>query len=428
MNIEVVGTIIFGLAVLHTFLTAPILRISHRYPKDSFRGNILHFLGEIEVVFGIWAAVFLSIYAIAESMHSSISYLQKVNFVEPLFIFTVMTVCSTRPILHACRVAIVAISALLKKIIPLSEVHVEMFVILTVGPLAGSFITEPAAMTVTAFLILSMINTKEKHVLYGLLTVLFVNISIGGSLTPYAAPPILMVASAWNWDFSFIFTNLGWKSCIAVLVNSLFFTLVFRKGIAEGFSTLQDIERKSEEKRLHIPLGITLLHLLFLLAIILTAHYENVFMGLLLFFLGIYSATRKYQDALRLKESLLVAFFLGGIIVFGPFQAWWLKPLLNGMSESLLFLGATVLTAFTDNAALTFLGSQVEGLSSTSKIALVSGALAGGGLTIIANAPNPAGVSILNKKFPEGQISPLLLLLHAIIPTIIAASLLWFLP
>lgn len=428
MNIEVLGTVIFVLAVLHTFLTTPILRFSHRYPKDSFRGNILHFLGEIEVVFGVWAAVFLSIYAITENMQSPIQYLQNVNFIEPLFIFAVMTVCSTRPILHACRVAIVAVSGLFKKILPLAEIHVEMLVILTVGPLAGSLITEPAAMTVTAFLILSMIHTNEKHVLYGLLAVLFVNISIGGSLTPYAAPPILMVVSTWHWDFSFVFTNIGWKSCIAVLVNSLFFVIIFRKGIAKGFFTLQDIEKKSEEKRLHIPIGITFLHLLFLLAIILTAHYEKVFMGIFLFFLGIYSATRKHQDVLRLKESLLVAFFLGGIIIFGPFQAWWLKPLLNGMSEKLLFLGATILTAFTDNAALTFLGSQVEGMSSPSKIALVSGALAGGGLTIIANAPNPAGVSILNKKFPEGQISPLLLLLHAIIPTIIAAGLLWFLP
>jgi len=426
MKLEIIGTIIFGIAVLHTFLTAPILRFSHRYPKDSVRRNILHFLGEIEVVFGVWAAIFLAIYALIEGVKSSIEYLQGVHFVEPLFIFAVMTVCSTRPILHACRVAIVAISTILKKVLPIPEVLIELFVILTVGPLAGSFITEPAAMTVTAFLVLSMIHTKEKHVLYTLLGVLFVNISIGGSLTPYAAPPILMVASKWSWDFSYVFANLGWKSAIAVVVNSAFFISVFRKGITADFYTLEEIERKSEERRQHIPIGITLLHLAFLVGIILSAHYEKLFLGLLLFFLGIYSATRKFQDTLRLKESLLVAFFLGGIVIFGPFQGWWLKPLLVGMSDNSLFLGATGLTAFTDNAALTFLGSQVEGLSSSSKLALVGGALAGGGLTIIANAPNPAGVSILSQKFPQEHISPLLLLLHALIPTAIAASLLWF--
>lgn len=426
MNLEVIASLFFALAVLHTFLTAPILRYSHQFPKDSFRGNILHFLGEIEVVFGIWAALFLIVYALTESTASAIGYLQGVNFVEPLFIFAVMTVCSTRPILHACRVLIFNLSLVLKKILPVPEVLLEIFVILTIGPLAGSFITEPAAMTVTAFLLLSMINTKEKKVLYSLLAVLFVNISIGGSLTPYAAPPILMVAAKWNWDFAYIFSNLGWKAMIAVVFNSLFFTVLLRKNIISGFISLHEIEKRSEEKRPLIPVGVTALHLAFLLAIILTAHYEKVFLGLLLFFLGIYSATRKFQDTLRLKESLLVAFFLGGIIIFGPFQAWWLKPLLAGMGEGSLFIGATILTAFTDNAALTFLGAQVEGLSEASKLALVSGALAGGGLTIIANAPNPAGVSILHKKFPEGQISPVLLLLYALLPTVIACSVFWF--
>lgn len=426
MNLDTIASLFFALAVLHTFLTAPILRYSHRFPQDSFRGNILHFLGEIEVVFGFWAALFLIVYAVKQDVSSAINYLQGVNFVEPLFIFAVMTVCSTRPILHACRLLIFNISRVLKKIIPAPESLIEIFVILTVGPLAGSFITEPAAMTVTAFLLLSMIHTKDKKVLYSLLAVLFVNISIGGSLTPYAAPPILMVASKWGWDFSFVFSNLGWKAMIAVLINSTLFSVILRKNIVSGFYSLQEVEKRTEEKRPDIPLGVTVLHLTFLLCIILTAHYEKVFLGLLLFFLGVYSATRKFQDALRLKESLLVAFFLGGIIIFGPFQAWWLKPLLAGLSDGFLFSGAAVLTAFTDNAALTFLGSQVEGLSETSKLALVGGALAGGGLTIIANAPNPAGVSILQKKFPQGQISPFLLLLSALIPTLVACTVFWY--
>lgn len=428
MKLELIGTLLFGCAVLHTFLTAPILRYSHRFSKESFRGNLLHFLGEIEVVFGVWAALFLILYAMMESVPSSINYLQSVNFVEPLFIFAVMSICSTRPILHACRVGIMTVSALLKKVLPLSGIVIEIFVILTLGPLAGSFITEPAAMTVTAFLLSSMIHTKDKHVLYALLGVLFVNISIGGSLTPYAAPPILMVAAKWNWDFSYIFSNLGWKSSIAVFANALFFLFLFRKKFSSSFYTLEDLEKKAEEKKPSIPLGVTVLHLAFLVGVVLSAHYEKVFLGLLLFFLGMYSATRKFQDPLRLKESLLVAFFLGGIIIFGPFQAWWLKPLLEGMNDSVLFAGSALLTAFTDNAALTFLGSQVDGLSATSKLALVSGALAGGGLTVIANAPNPAGVSILGKKFPGGQISPLLLLLHALAPTTIASGILWLLP
>ena len=58
-------------------------------------------------------------------------------------------------------------------------------------------------------------------------------------------------------------------------------------------------------------------------------------------------------------------------------------------------LGTTILTAFTDNAALTYLGSLVEGLSDAFKYAPGSRRRHRWGLTIIANAPNPAGAAIL---------------------------------
>ena len=91
------------------------------------------------------------------------------------------------------------------------------------------------------------------------------------------------------------------------------------------------------------------------------------------------------------------------------------QPSLN---DQLLMLGATVLTAFNDNAAITYLAAQVHDLAPSAKYAVVAGAVTGGGLTVIANAPNPAGQSILSKFFKDG-ISPLGLLLGALVPTII---------
>jgi Na+/H+ antiporter NhaD/arsenite permease-like protein len=85
-----------------------------------------------------------------------------------------------------------------------------------------------------------------------------------------------------------------------------------------------------------------------------------------------------------------------------------------------VFFGAAALTAITDNAALTYLGSLVPGLSEEFKIALVAGAVTGGGLTVIANAPNPAGASILKEKFEHGAIHPLGLLVAALPPTLVA--------
>jgi hypothetical protein len=45
-------------------------------------------------------------------------------------------------------------------------------------------------------------------------------VSIGGTLTSYAAPPVLMLASAWQWDSGFMLAHFGWKAAVAVLVNA----------------------------------------------------------------------------------------------------------------------------------------------------------------------------------------------------------------
>jgi Na+/H+ antiporter NhaD/arsenite permease-like protein len=110
-------------------------------------------------------------------------------------------------------------------------------------------------------------------------------------------------------------------------------------------------------------------------------------------------------------------------------QAYWLKPLIESLSGNALFFGATGLTAITDNAALTYLGSLVDGISDELKYALVAGAVAGGGLTVIANAPNPAGIGILQgaKVFKDEGISPLGLFLGALLPTVIAIIFFWLL-
>lgn len=427
MKMEMLGTLFFALAVLHTFVAGKFRERAHHLPSDSFRHGVMHFLGEVEVVFGIWAGAFLILFAVSEGVGHAVDYLDSVNFTEPLFVFVIMAICATRPVLDACRAVIVVLSRGLRGLFRTPEIHTELFVILAFGPLAGSLITEPAAMTVTAFLLASMIHTHNARLLYFMLGTLFVNVSIGGALTPFAAPPILMVASTWKWDFAFVMTHLGWKSAIAVVINSLIFVIVSRKKLAEGFYTLKHLDAREERKRPDAPWGVTLLHFVFLLGVIVFAHHPNVFMGLFLFFLGTAAVTKKFQDSLRLKESLLVAFFLGGIIVFGPFQTWWLQPLLQRLGEGALFGGATALTAITDNAALTYLGSQVADLAESSRYALVAGALAGGGLTVIANAPNPAGYSILQGKFPGG-IKPLGLLAGALAPTAVALVCLWFLP
>ena len=115
---------------------------------------------------------------------------------------------------------------------------------------------------------------------------------------------------------------------------------------------------------------------------------------------------------------MLVGFFLAGLVIHGGCQSWWIAPVITALNDRMLMFGATVLTAFNDNAAITYLAAQVHDLSLGAKHAVVAGAVTGGGLTVIANAPNPAGQSILSKFFKDG-ISPLGLFLGALVPTII---------
>jgi hypothetical protein len=258
---------------------------------------------------------------------------------------------------------------------------------------------------------------------YATLGVLFVNISIGGTLTHFAAPPVLMVAGKWNWGIEFMISHIGWKSVVAILINTNVTAWIFRKEL-----TGKLVIKEKHEAWMKPTWWMTLVSLIFLGLTVYTAHHMVFFLGIFLFFLGFAQVTIEFQDKLKLTESLLVGFFLGGLVTLGSMQAWWISPLLESLGNITLFYGAAGLTAITDNAALTYLGSLVEGLSDPKKYYLVAGAVAGGGLTVIANAPNPAGFGILKHSFGEDGINPMKLFLGALAPTIVALLCLQFLP
>ena len=407
--IEIIGAALFAIAILHTFATKFFERLAHAGPRHA---GLWHLLGEIEVVFGFWAMVLMiAMFALLGST-PAIDYIESRNFTEPMFVFAIMVIAGTRPILNAASAAV----RLLARAIPLPGSAAVYFTVLSFVPLLGSFITEPAAMTLAALILRDQFFTRgiSTRLMYATLGVLFVNISIGGTLTPFAAPPVLMVAAKWDWNTSFMLTHFGWKAAIGVGINALAATLLFHRELGALAPTGTDGATP------RVPVVLTLVHIVFLIGVVVFAHHPAIFMGLFLFFLGVAHAYTRHQDRLILKEGLLVAFFLAGLVVLGGQQQWWLQPLLMSMSSDAVFIGATALTAFTDNAALTYLGSLVEGLSDDFKYALVAGAVTGGGLTIIANAPNPAGVSILKGSFSEEAVNPLGLLAAAIAPTVVA--------
>ncbi len=410
---EKIATACFALAIFHTFATSYFKNLSHKYPEDSFRANLLHFLAEVEVVFGIWACVLITIWSLRFSTKEAAHYLDTINYTEALFVFVVMTIAATRPILEGAFL----LSNSLASLIPLPTRPSRYATALIAGPLLGSLITEPAAMTVTALLLKDefFAKTRSPKFRYATLGLLFVNISVGGTLTHFAAPPVLMVAGPWGWDTPFMFSHFGWKAVIIVTISTLMTTTFFWQEL-----TSTSVTPPSYSSRVKLPWGLTAVHLAFLAVTVLTAHHPAFFIGLFLLFLGWCSVTKRHQSELKIKESLLVGYFLAGLVTLGNLQAWWLKPLLSNMDELTIFFGATSLTALTDNAALTYLGTLVEGLSPEARYGLVAGAVTGGGLTVIANAPNPAGYGLVRSTFPNESIHPLGLCLGALPYTLLA--------
>jgi hypothetical protein len=414
-SMQTIATVLFGLAVLHTFSVKRFLHLAHKYPHGSIGENLFHLLGEVEVVFGLWAGILVVWWSVNFGTSSSVSYLSSVNYTEPAFVFVIMCMAATRPVLYFASLMISKIS----QVLPMPKQAALFTTTLIVGPLLGSFITEPAAMTVTALLLKRNFfeGKMSKKFRYAAIGLLFVNVSIGGTLTHFAAPPVLMVATPWGWDTAYMMTHFGWKAAIAVVVGTLATTMVFAKEL----KTDPGIHVKEEDVEFKTPpFWIIAVHLVFMAGTILHAHYMSFFIPLFLFFVGWCQVTKEYQEEIKIKESLLVAFFLGGLVTLGGLQAWWIQPLLTKLGDLPLYLGATALTAVTDNAALTYLGTLVPDLSETAKYALVAGAVTGGGLTVIANAPNPAGYGILSPTFGEEGISPMGLLLGALPYTCIA--------
>jgi MFS family permease len=409
---ELLATGIFALAIVHTFATGFFERLADRHPAHA---GVFHLLGEVEVVFGFWALVLVVALFAAVGVGPAIAYVDGRNFTEPLFVFAIMVVAGSRPILGAAGLLVSRLS----RAMPMPTPVAAFFLSLSLLPLLGSFITEPAAMTVAALLLRDRVFHARASVRlrYATLGVLFVNVSIGGAMTPYAAPPVLMVAGTWGWDLGFMLQTFGWRVAVAVVLNAALLTAV----VAPELRRLGEPDARADDAR-PVPPAAVAASLAFLAGIVVASHHPPLFLGLLLGFVGYAAAYPRHHDPLILREALLVALFLAGLVVLGGLQTWWLQPTLTAMSPTSVYYGATALTAITDNAALTYLGSQVEGLSDAFKVALVEGAITGGGLTVIANAPNPAGFSILRGGFPDEAISPGRLFLAALLPTLVAVA------
>ena len=457
-SFNLIASLIFLIAILHTFMANKITAKAHLIQEEHdermkaagaseeeikhdvpFKAELFHFLGEVEVVFGMWviALLFVTIGFFDWTTFKNYMVYDRV-FIEPMFVVVIMAIASTRPVVKFAE-QLLGLAAGLGG----HSKAAWWFSILLIAPLLGSFITEPAAITIAALLLANQFYKYKPSsgFAYATIGLLFVNISVGGTLTHFAAPPVLMVAAPWDWDMGFMAANFGWKAALGILISNLLYYMVFRGQFAKmgkqdevsasadfdtpevqtlkpGRMSHEEFEAMWAERETSIPWWITLVHLFFLAWTVFNAHYPVMFISGLLFFLGFMSLTATHQNKVELRGPIMVGFFLGGLITHGGLQAWWIAPVLGSLAELPLMLTATVLTAVNDNAAITYLATLVPNLAEASKYAVVAGAVTGGGLTVIANAPNPAGQSILGRFFEHG-VNPLKLLVSALVPTII---------
>jgi len=427
-----------------------------------FGAGVLHFMGEVEAIFGIWAVVLGTAISIFYDWSTVIYYIgQKGNYTEPMFVVVIMTLASSRPILKLSELLMWKVAGLIGGMLA-----AWWLTILTIGPLMGSFITEPAAMTISAHLLARKfyaLRPSEKFQ-FATIGLLFVNISVGGTLTHFAAPPVLMVAGPWDWSTGFMIGSFGWKAALGIGIANATYYYMFKsemKELQKDYlivrskreiqrryiirkqleAQLEETEklvdkdvgyiREFDERCKNIKTEITERTLKEFpdgmvnrsdIIEALAQRFEDVKIHELKKTLpGLLPEghRRPYRDPDWDKREDWVPKWIMGIHVV--FIVWTVinvhHPALF-IGGFLFYLGFTQVTAFNDNAAITYLSTLVPGFTDTLKYAVVAGAVTGGGLTVIANAPNPAGQSILKRYFRNG-VAPIRLLQAAIIPSII---------
>jgi hypothetical protein len=427
-----VALLLFALAVLHTLSVTPIrtlarqLELTHR-PKKTHKTRhmgiqLLYFLSEVEMIFAFWAIPLFLAMCWFYNWETAINYLNTRDYTEPLFVVVILALAATRPIIQLAEGAIRSIARGLG-----GSLSAWWFTLLTVGPLLGSFITEVGAMVLSALLLSRQFFhfRPSRSLAYATLGLLFVNVSVGGILTDFASPAVLILAHHWGWTTWTMTTLFGWKAALGIVLSNGLYWFYFRREFAllnERFKWQQ----RPVEQEAPVPLWVTLIHILFIVWAVSASHYPAMFVASFLLFLGFHHATRAYQYPIHLVRPLLVGLFLAGLVIHGGLQGWWVVPLLEGLDPLGLMGVAIGLTAFNDNTAIAYLTTLVPAWGEVFKYALFTGVVAGGGLTVIGNAPNPAGFQILSKSFNH-SISAWRLCIAALIPTLILYALFFFL-
>jgi len=424
---HLIALIIFACAVIHTLCVHKIQTFAEKWEaklgKQTIPIHLLIFLSQVEIVFAFWVIPLFISMCFFYSWSTALEYINTRDYTEPLFVVIILSLTATRPIIHIAEGAIRWCAKGLG-----GSLSAWWFVLLTMGPLMGSLITEVGSMALCALLLSRQFYAyhPSTKLAYATLALLFVNISVGGVLTNFASPAVLILAHCWHWTNWDMFSDFGSKAALGIVISNILYWIYFRKEIEQMNQRKMNARIEEEKKELGVPLWITLIHITFIIWIVMISHYPAVFIASFLFFIGFHQITRDHQYPIRLAHPMLVGLFLAGLVIHGGLQGWWVVGILEGLSPLSVMGVAMSLTAFNDNTGIAYLAALIPSWGELFEYAIFTGVIAGGGLTVIANAPNPAGYAILKHHF-QGGIHPLKLVLAALIPTLILYAIFYLL-
>lgn len=424
---HIIASIIFLCAIIHTLSTYRIQKWAEKLEikekKRTIPVLLLFFIAQVEVIFVLWAIPLFLAISFFYNASTALEYINTRDYTEPLFVVVILSLTASRPIVHIAETTMKWCAKGLG-----GSLSAWWFVVLTIGPLLGSLITEAGAMTLCALLLARQFYTylPSKKLAYATLALLFVNISVGGVLTNFASPAVLVLAHCWNWTSLDMLISFGWKAALGIVVSNLLYWFYFRNEISQMRDKKHSVILKESTVGTSVPYWITCIHVMFIVWTVIVSHYPAVFIASFLFYLGFHQLTRDHQYPIRVRHPMLIGLFLAGLVIHGGLQGWWVVDLLYGRSPISVMGIAMGLTAFNDNTAISYLASLIPNWGEIFEYAIFTGVIAGGGLTVIANAPNPAGYAILKTHFKEG-INPLYLFLAALVPTLILYAVFYFL-
>ena len=382
--------------------------------KSDFLSEIWYFLGEVEIIFGLWCIPLFLALTYTHGWLTVTNYVNSRDYGEAIYIIVVLAFASTYPIIRLAEKGLGKLAALGGGS-PLAW----WVVLLSVGTLLGALIKETVAMTILAVLIGRhfFVQGPSSKLAYATLALACVNISAAGMLTSFGSSSTYIVAKAWGWDTSYMFAHFGWKALLGIVLANLTYYGFFK----EEFKKMAVVKKHHFELvdlPLETPLWISWVHILFLIWLIYNGQTPLIAAGSFILFLGFYRATVPYQSYMDLRQPLLVGFFIASLIVMSGLQVWWIVPIIESLTAGSALLVSLAISAVTHNASSTLLYAQIPHLSDTLKYVLFTGTAAAGGLTIMANGPNLIAYSILERFF-NYNVSFVRFFLFALIPTLI---------